>query len=162
MTTVLDRIVRWNLDYDGDLYGDDERERLRWYEGIATAAQMQWVAIPWVAAILVWVGGRPTVVPLLVILAVLVLPMGLCTLYVRSRRVDTTPRTWSAKRLLLAALGSLPFVVFMIGADYQLRHTGLPSLILGAAVGLMLGIGITAVKVRRRRRLEAVAIADED
>ena len=36
-TSVLDRVVRWNLDFDGDIYGD-ERERLRWYEGIATAA----------------------------------------------------------------------------------------------------------------------------
>jgi hypothetical protein len=49
---VLDRVVRRHLDFDGDLYGD-ERERLRWYEGIATAASLQWLAIPWVAAILV-------------------------------------------------------------------------------------------------------------
>ena len=46
--TMLDRVVRWSLDSDGDFYGD-ERERLRWYEGIATAASLQWLAIPWAA-----------------------------------------------------------------------------------------------------------------
>ena len=58
--TVLDRVVRWNLDVDGDLYGD-ERERYRWYEGIATAASLQWLIIPWAAAIMVWPLGRPSV-----------------------------------------------------------------------------------------------------
>ena len=39
--TVIDRVVRWNLDLDGSdaIYGD-ERERLRWYEGITTAASL--------------------------------------------------------------------------------------------------------------------------
>ncbi|MET0424989.1 MAG: hypothetical protein ABW046_13985, partial [Actinoplanes sp.] len=74
MTTLLDRVVHWNLDLDGDLYGD-ERERYRWYEGIATAASLQWMLIPWAAAIMVWPLGRPAVLPLAVVLAVLWLPM---------------------------------------------------------------------------------------
>ncbi|GAA2621869.1 hypothetical protein [Paractinoplanes durhamensis] len=57
-TNVLDRVVRWNLDLDGDLYGD-ERERLRWYEGIATAASLQSILIPWSAAVMVWPLGKP-------------------------------------------------------------------------------------------------------
>src|SRR3712207_9477580 len=89
---LLDRIVRWNLDTDGDMYGD-ERERLRWYEGIATAASLQWIGVPWAAAVLVWVLGRPAVLPLAVVLAVLYLPILLCTVYVRRRRGDTLPRS---------------------------------------------------------------------
>jgi len=164
-TTVLDRFVRWNLDYDGDLYGDDERERLRWYEGIATAAQVQWVAVPWAAAVLVWVAGKPVVVPLLVVLAVLLAPMALCTLYVRSRRVDTTPRSWSAKRLLLATLGGLPFAVFGVGAYYHATpdgRTGWPGVVSGGLVGAAIGIVLVTLQTRRRRRLESVAVTDED
>src|SRR5688500_14395530 len=102
--TVLDRVVRWNLDLDGDgtIYGD-ERERLRWYEGIATAASLQWLAIPWAAAVLVWVLGRPSVLPLAVVLAALIVPMAVCTAYVRRRRVDTEVHSWNRKRVLLAA-----------------------------------------------------------
>src|SRR3954471_1817541 len=116
-TTVIDRFVRWNLDLDGgDLYGDDERERLRWYEGIVTAAQVQWAAVPWAAAVAVWVFGRPSVLPLLIVLVTLTVPMAFSTLYVRSKRVDTTPRLWSPKRIFLSFLGSLPIVVFAMGA----------------------------------------------
>ena len=47
-TTVLDRVVRWNLDINGDSYGD-ERERFRWYEGIAAAFSVQSLLVPWAA-----------------------------------------------------------------------------------------------------------------
>src|SRR4051812_1841514 len=114
-TTILDRVVRWNLDFDGDIYGD-ERERLRWYEGIATAASLQWAALPWAAAILVLALGRSAVVPTLVLLVVLLLPQVLCTAYVRRRRVDTTPRSWTGKRILISTLGGLPYVIYMIAA----------------------------------------------
>jgi hypothetical protein len=165
MTTVLDSFVRWNLDFDGDLYGDDERERLRWYEGVTTAAQVQWIGVPWAAAITVWVAGKPVVAPMLVILAVLLLPMAFTTVYVRSRRVNTTPRSWSAKRLFLATAGGLPYVVFGVGAFYHATpggHTGWPSTVFGATFGLAIGVVITALQVRRRRRTEAAAVTDED
>ena len=61
--TLLDRVVRWQLDPDGDLYGD-ERERRRWSAGIATAASLQWMALPWAAATLVWMLGRPAAIAL--------------------------------------------------------------------------------------------------
>lgn len=166
MTTVLDSFVRWNLDFDGDLYGDDERERLRWYEGVTTAAQVQWIAVPWAAAVAVWVGGKPVVLPMLAVLAVLLIPMAFTTVYVRSRRVSTTPRSWSAKRLLLAALGSLPYVVLLIGVFYYAApegRTDWPSTVVGAAVGMSIGAVVTALQVRRRRRLDAAAaVADEE
>jgi hypothetical protein len=166
--TVIDRFVRWNLDLDGgDLYGRDERERLRWYEGIATAAQVQWVAIPWTAAVAVWVVGKPAVVPLLAVLAALLVPMTFCTVYLHGRRVDTTPRSWSAKRVLLSLLGGLPYVVFGIGAAYHAFGPGSATW-LGAIAGAVIG-GVTGLvgkirKTRERRRADAAeALAgDED
>jgi hypothetical protein len=165
MTTMLDRFVQWNLDFDGDLYGDDERERLRWYEGVTTAAQVQWIVVPWVAAIAVWVAGRPVVFPLMAVLAVLLIPMAFATLYVKSRRVDTTPRSWSAKRLFLGAVAGLPYVVFCVGAFYHVAPDGRtewPSTVYGAMLGLAIGVIIAVLQVRRRRRLDALAVTDED
>jgi len=163
--TLLDRVVRWNLDFDGngDIYGD-ERERLRWYEGIATAASLQWLAIPWAAAALVWPLGKPSVLPLTIVLVLLVIPMVLCTVYVRRRRVDTEVHAWTGKRVLWSVLGSLPYVIFVIGALYA--HDPESSTWLGAIVGAVFGgtIGIVAsvVRIRRRRRQEALAAASGD
>jgi hypothetical protein len=163
--TVLDRVVRWNLDLDGDgtIYGD-ERERLRWYEGIATAASLQWLAIPWAAAVLVWVLGRPSVLPLAVVLAALIVPMAVCTAYVRRRRVDTEVHSWNRKRVLLAAGFGLPIVTFVIGAFYA--YAGPASsvwrgAIVGAAFGGLLGVAASVLSARRKRREEATAAGDE-
>ena len=163
--TLLDRVVRWNLDPDGDLYGD-ERERLRWYEGIAAAASLQWLALPWAAAVLVWVLGRPAAVPLGVLLVVLYIPMIMCTAYVKRRRVDTTPVTWSAKRIVLAVLSVLPYLLFVLGVCYAYRSSGNADVFRGAAVGSViggvLGCGFAVVQSRRRRRREAADPGDED
>jgi len=163
--TLLDRVVRWGLDPDGDFYGD-ERERLRWYEGIATAASLQWLAIPWAAAVLVWPLGRSSVLPLTVVLILLIVPMAMCTVYVRRRRVDTEAQAWTGKRIVWGVLGSLPYVVFTIGALYVREPES--STWLGAIVGATFGGGaaiiVTAAGIRRRRRQEALAAAggDED
>jgi hypothetical protein len=162
-TTVLDRFVRWNLDLDGDLYGD-ERERLRWYEGTAVSATVQMIALPWAAAILIWPLGRPAVLPLTVLLALLVLAMSLTTLYVHSRRVDTVPRRWSGKRMLLSTLSGLPIVVFVIGV---LRAVDPDSstwqgAVVGAVVGGAIGLVGVALQVRNRRRRDAAIVGDED
>jgi len=162
MTTVLDRVVRWNLDVDGDLYGD-ERERYRWYEGIATAAQLQWLLIPWAAAIMIWPLGKPAILPLSVVLVALVVPMAFCTLYVRSRRVDTTPRSWRAKRLLLTVLGVAPLVVFLVGTLHAHNPAGdtWRGAAVGGALGAIIGALASARETRRRRQREALA-EDED
>jgi hypothetical protein len=161
-TSVLDRVVRWNLDLDGDIYGD-ERERLRWYEGIATAASLQWTAVPVAAAALVWVLGRPAVLPLTVVLLVLVVPMMLCSAYVRGRRVDTVVRRWNRKRMILWLAFTVPMVAFVFGA---LRAFGADSPTWwGAVAGLAFGGGISGLGpfVRsRRQRHEPPVVADED
>jgi len=148
-TTMLDRVVAWNLDLDGDIYGD-ERERLRWYEGIATAASLQWIAVPWAAAILVWVSGRPVVVPLTVILAVLLVPMAVCTAYVRRRRVDTVVRKWTRKRIVLSVAFIVPLLLFLFGVlwDYGAES----STYWGALAGMIIGAGITAFRPLVRNR----------
>ncbi|MEU8813868.1 hypothetical protein [Actinoplanes sp. NPDC048796] len=161
---LLDRVVHWNLDLDGDLYGD-ERERYRWYEGIATAASLQWLAIPWAAAIMVWPLGKPAVLPLAVVMVLLYVPMMLSTLYVRHRRVDTTPRSWSAKRVFLTVVNGAPAAVFLIGSLYVYDPEG--AMWRGAVFGGAFGAVATAVaqllETRRRRRREAaLALAGDD
>ena len=162
--TLLDRVVRWGLDSDGNDFYGDERERLRWYEGIATAASLQWLAIPWAAAVLVWPLGMPSVLPLTVMLVLLVVPMAMCMAYVHRRRVDTEVHAWTGKRVLWSVLGSLPYVIFVIGALYA--HDPESSTWLGAIVGAIFGgtVGIVAsvVRIRRRRRQEALAAASGD
>ena len=163
-TTPLDRFVRWNLDFDGDLYGSDERERLRWYEGTALAYGVQSVALPWAAALLIWPLGRPAIVPLGTLLALQVLAMALAPIYVAGRRVDTVPRRWTAKRILLQALTGAPFVVFLIGAmrawqpDSNMWLGGL----VGAVIGGAAGVAGVAVQLRNRRRRDAALAPDED
>jgi hypothetical protein len=168
-TTMLDRVVSWNLDLDGDLYGD-ERERLRWYEGMATAASLQWILVPWVAAILVWILGRGSVLPLGVILAVMYLPMVLSLNYVRGRRVNTTVRSWSPKRILLAVLGVPPYPLFILGAcrAYEaFNESLLRGIAVGAVIGGAGGAAFAVIRSRQLRRAEARALAagaieDED
>jgi hypothetical protein len=161
-TNVIDQVVRWSLDLDGDLYGD-ERERFRWYEGIATAFSLQSMIVPWAAAIMVWPLGRASVLPLAVMLAVQWLTMLLPTLYVVRRRVDTVPRSWTVRRLVLTLLTAGPYVVFLVGGLYAYDSDG--ATWLGAAVGGVIGgvasiIG-TIMKIRRRDQREAL-VGDDD
>jgi hypothetical protein len=98
------------------------------------------------------------------VLALLLVPMVVCTAYVRAHRVETTPRSWSRKRVFLTISGSVPFVLFIVGALYVTDPTG--STWVGAAVGGVLGsvLGIvgTAIEGRRRRRREAAAALTGD
>jgi hypothetical protein len=162
---LLDRVVHWNLDLDGDIYGD-ERERYRWYEGIATASSLQALLIPWAAAIMVWPLGKSSVLPLAVVLVLFYVPMVLCALYVRRRRVDTSPRSWSAKRIFLTVAGGTPLAVFFIGSLYVYDPEGSTwrGAVFGAILGATGGFAAQVVESRRRRRREAaLALAgDED
>ena len=164
MTTLMDRFVRWNLDFDGDLYGRDERERLRWYEGATTAFQTHAIAVPWTAAALVWVVGAPVGWPLFILLAVLLVPITLCSVYVQAKRVDTIPRVWSRKRLFISALSSLPYFVFGVGFLYHVypESDAWRSALIGAVGGLAVGVLGQAVHTRRLRRQDTLAVGDED
>jgi len=161
---MLDRFVRWNLDFDGDLYGDDERERLRWYEGIATAASLQWTALPWAAAVLVLALGLPAVVPTLVMLGVLLIPMVLSTWYVRHSRVETVPRRWGGKRMVLSTLAGLPWVVYGLAAIQQWRpETDMATGgVVGAVIGGLIGLAMTYRQMLQRRKRDAALARDED
>ncbi|MCU7725823.1 hypothetical protein ODJ79_19005 [Actinoplanes sp. KI2] len=161
-TSVLDRVVRWNLDLDGDLYGD-ERERYRWYEGIAVAAQLQSILIPWSAAVVIWPLGETAVVPLTIMLVAFWLPAALGTVYVRSRKVETAPRGWSSKRVLLTAVTALPYGVFVAGAFYVHNPDSSTWIgaVLGGVVGAGIGVAALIVKGRQRERREALAKDDD-
>jgi phosphotransferase system glucose/maltose/N-acetylglucosamine-specific IIC component len=150
-------VTRWMLS--DDLYGD-ERERLRWYEGTAIAAAVQWIAVPWAAVVLAAVYGRPALVPLGVILVLMYLSTMLTGAYVRRRRVETVAVRWTAKRIGLGVLGGLPYVVFVIQWFYPRDHF---SVVVGATLGAALGVVLMARKARQVRAQEAAAAAaDED
>ena len=163
-STLIDRLARWVLDADGDLYGD-ERERSSWYEGITIAAMLQWLTVPWAAAVLVWTLGRPAVLPLAVVLAATYLPMLICTAYMRGHRVDPTVRSWTGKSLLLGALFMVPYTAFVVGcfAAYADGGTHVTrGAIVGAAIGGAIVGAALSLAARRRRRREAADVADVD
>jgi hypothetical protein len=154
--TLLDRIVRWVLDLNGPIYGD-ERERLRRYEGMVTAARLQWLVVPWAATVLVWRLGRPAVLPLSVVLVLFYVPILMCDAYLRRRSVNVDLTPWTVKRVVLAVLLGAPWPLFAVvsvdayrGGSAILRTVGTTwiSVLIGAIVG-------TVGRVRRQRRLAA-------
>ncbi|MBE1490453.1 hypothetical protein [Plantactinospora soyae] len=160
--TVLDRIADWALDPDGHTYGD-ERERLRWYEGMATAAMIQWIALPWAAAVLVWVGGRPVAPTLVVLLALLYLPILLCARYVARRRVDPRRIRWTTRTISTALLVGVPYLLFLFGlarAYHLLAGPPVWAVPLGAAFGI--GGAAVGVRLDARRRNRAAAAEELD
>ncbi len=90
--------------------------------------------------------------------------MALTPVYVQSRRVDTVPRRWSAKRIVVHTLTGLPIVVFAIGVmravdpDPSTWQGGVVGAFAGGAVGLVWA----AKQVRDRRRRDAAIVGDED
>ncbi|GAB1689939.1 hypothetical protein [Krasilnikovia sp. M28-CT-15] len=161
--SITDRIAESMLDHHGDMYGD-ERERLHWYEGIATAAGVQWLTVPSACAVMVWIGGRPTVVPLVVVLLALYLPLILCTAYVHRRQVTIAPRTWSAKRILWTVAYALPYVVFTVGAmaPFATHARPLRATVVGGIIGAAVAVAWLAVMTIRRRRREATVQPDAE
>ncbi|BFU46529.1 hypothetical protein [Krasilnikovia sp. MM14-A1004] len=160
---IADRIARSILDLHGDMYGD-ERERSHWYEGIATAAGIQWLTVPWACALMVWIGGRPAVAPLTVALVAMYLPMAVCTAYLHRRRVDTAPRTWSRKRILWTVLYALPSLLFTVGAVAPFADDSRPLrfAVVGGIIGAVLAGAWLALLTYRRRRREATVLPDAD
>lgn len=137
--SVIDRLAARVLDVDGDLWGSDERERLWWYEGVCLAATVQWVVVPWVAAVLVWQVSEQTVRALGTLGLAFMLPMLLTTLYVSHRHVDVTPR-WTRKRIIWTLLTMLPFVIFVAGylrATSNLNTATIVGMFVGGAAGVV-------------------------
>ena len=155
----LQRFTRWLLDTDGELYGD-ERERLRWYEGIAMTAGVQWVVVPLAAAVGVWLAPG-AVWPLVAVVAVLYLSMMLTSAYVAGRGVPLYPLRWSGKRVGLAVVTLAPYLVFVVGAFRALGRVDAPTLT-GMVVGLACAVVAFRVGTHRRRRAERQAAVPAD
>lgn len=148
--SAFDRAVAYVLDFDGDMYGKDERERTRWYEGIALAASVQWIVVPWVAAIMIWWASAGTARAVAAIGMAFLLPMALATIYVEHRRVETAVTRWTGKRVLWSFLTMAPIAIFLAGfvrvAD--LGGATSASVIVGAVVG---GVAAAVGTLVRRR-----------
>jgi hypothetical protein len=167
MTTALDRTVSWTLDLAGDSWGD-ERERLRWYEGLTAAAQLRQIALPWAAAALVLILGRPAVLPLALVVGLDYISMFLATTYVRRHRVDPAVKRWTAARILYVVLTRVPYGIFVVGCFLAFREPGEPigpttiGAIIGAVIGTVAGVVGLARDTRNRRRREAAEALDAD
>ncbi len=158
---VLRRFVDWMLDMKGDMYGD-EQERLRWYEGIAVAASVQWLLVPWALAWGVWQGGRAVVSYLLAVTFLFVLPQGLSTVYVLRNRVRL-PANSNVKYLLLGLASALPYVAIMLGAirayDGGFDPDGTRGGIVGGAIGGSLAL---LLMHRYNKRVKRVPVGDDE
>ncbi|MCB0880992.1 MAG: hypothetical protein KDC33_02090 [Thermoleophilia bacterium] len=148
--SAFDRAVAYVLDFDGDLYGRDERERTRWYEGIALAASAQWILVPWVAAIMIWSASAETARAIAGLGLAFILPMALATIYVEHRRVQTTVERWTAKRVLWSVITILPVAVFLAGfvrvGDLE------PSTAWGIGAGALVGLALAVLGMSVRRK----------
>lgn len=162
--TLVDRVVNWLLDVDGDIYGD-ERERLRWYEAISLTASFQWVIVPWAMAILVWFADRETVPFLIAMLVLFWLPLPLAQWYIKRKRVRTVPDRRTAKYWIIVVVAGLPYLVFALGAFTVFGEFTDDSSWWAAAIGGVVGGGLAMLALvmgkRRERRREA-ARADLD
>ena len=161
---AVTRIVNWALDNDGRLYGD-ERERLRWYEGIVAATGLQWILVPWTSAVLVWiVGGRQVAVCLAVVLAVFYVPTALCHWYVARRRVAILLVPWTVKSVVLGQLYLVPFMAFVFGAIRAYQQFDLVTAAKGAVFGevVLIASGFATHWALRRRRHRDALTGDQD
>lgn len=157
----VDRLVDYVLDVDGDIYGD-ERERIRWYEGISLAATFQWLAVPSTMAVLVWFADRSTVPFLVAVLVVFLLPILVIQGYVWRKGVRLRPARTGVKYWLIGVLGSVPYLVFTLGAlaAYDVGPIGDGNwwrALVGTVVGGLLGLLTVSRLERYRRRREDAA-----
>lgn len=157
---VVTRVVNWTLDNEGYGFGD-ERERLRWYEGIVGAASFQAILVPWAAAVLVWVvRERSAAACLAVVLAAFYVPMGLAQWYVARRKVSVFLVRWTVKSVVLGQLQIVPYMAFVFGAlhAFEQMDTVTAVKVSVSQYVLLIGTGFaTHWILRRRQRREAVA-----
>jgi heme/copper-type cytochrome/quinol oxidase subunit 2 len=159
------KLFDWLLDRDGEIYGD-ERSRFAWYEAIAGTASVQWIVIPWVLAILVWIAPTSAVWSLSVVMGVFFVTTMLCFPYLQAKHVDYLKPQTTKKARLVQVLTGLPMIVFVIGAtvgvdlrndvDSVVVRNGLMGGMVGAVVG-----GLSMVALVRRKRSQ-LALPEEE
>jgi MFS family permease len=151
----FDRFTDWVLDVDGDIYGVDERERLRWYEAISVSASVQLLLFPWAIAGFAWFGDRRNHSVLGWVLVMLYLPSLLMPVYVSRHKVDPMPFVWSRKRAVIALLGTLPLFAFAAAVGQsrisELDGNGLIGGIFGGSFSIF---AMWLYAKRHRARLE--------
>jgi len=158
--SLLDRLTDWVLDHDGTIYGD-ERERLRWYEGIAVAATLQWIAIPAALAVLTWVGGRPVAPYLVAVFVVFYLPLLVVSAYVARQRVPTVPHRPSRKWVGVAFVAALPYLAFGVALVRSYGVAEDRTALLGGLVGAVAGGGLAVLALLAQRRRERLREDDD-
>src|SRR5512142_652022 len=142
---LLDTVTDWLLDRRGELYGD-EQERLRRYEGLAVAATVQGVLIPWLAVLALALWGRPVTPTIILVLLGLYLPTTLASGYLTRWRVRTVPGRFSRKGSVFCAVASAPYLI----ATFQIlaiQHASRAS-IYGAVVGAAFGTAVSFFALR--------------
>lgn len=147
---LVNRTFDWVLDQHGDLYGD-EQERLRWYEATTAVANVQWILLPWIGAVCLFLGGRAVAPTVIALTVAIYLPMWLAVIYVRSWRVRTVPDRWTGKRITLFVLGVVPYILIVMGTVLAYGSDRAP--VIGAAVGGTIGLaaGIAGLQHRHKR-----------
>jgi hypothetical protein len=147
----------WLLDHDGDIYGD-ERDRLRWYEGIAIAASVQWIVVLATIAVLCWALPDEQLGPLLVVTGVFFATSLLGQIYA-SRKKAAMPSRWNRKRVVVTLLVGLPYLAIGLRLGYTDAITG--SVRVGVLVGgLGGGLAGALFEVVNRQRKAALSLAD--
>lgn len=159
--TLVERLVEATLDRDGRIYGD-ERERLRWYEGIAGAASVQWILVPWVLAVMAWVCDRSTAPYLWILYGVFVAPTVIVPMYARRRAVVVDRSALRTRKVrLLQAQNVVQFFVFIggltVGLDLRTDGEVPVRAVVGGLIGGVVGGALATVVaiVARRRQADA-------
>jgi hypothetical protein len=159
--SLLAKLFDYTLDVKGSIYGD-EQERLRWYEGITVAASLQWIIVPWVIAVSIWMGGRPVVSYMLAVTAALYIPQLITLRYAMKTRVRLQNQ-WSAKGIIAGLLSGGSYVAIAAGAVRAYDNGFDPAGLRGAAVGGPIGLLVAlALAHRYNKRSKAVHNSVED
>jgi hypothetical protein len=164
---LFDRLVRWVLDPDGVMYGD-ERERLRHYESSTLVASLHSVLVPWTLLVCAVVGGRAVAPVVLAVAGVFVVPWLLGAGHIRRRQVRSTPTRITRVFVATALLTWLPYPLlvlvltrqFTAGSDSGFARGFWFGVIGGAIGGAVAGV-IGLVRQHRAEHRQAPLEDDE-
>ncbi len=164
---LLDRFVRWVLDPDGTMYGD-ERERLRYYESSTFIASLHGVLVPWTLLVCAVLGGRAVAPVVLAVAAAFVVPWMLGSVHVRRRRVRTTPSRVSSVFVATALLTWLPYPLMVLVVTRQFTAgsesgfvRGFWFGVIGGSIGGAVGGVIALVRQHRAEHRQGPVEDDE-